>query len=529
MPTGAPTAAPTDTPTVAPTDTPTLGGVSAFNCAGTSGLPVQVYSTSNSANSYRVKTLDISTGTYTLVYNVPVSWDNSRLNSAGINPADGKVYATVLGTDNGMYLVRFDADILEFVAEISNLSTGSFNAGAFTTTGDYYVHNSMRFWKFSNLDLLPGYSSHSRTWTAGVDDFSAMAPVVTSTVSIGADFVIWYTADIADASGEHPYAMGIHGGKARLVNLDTGEGWELLSPSGTGFEGVWGSAWLYGGSLYFANNNGATGLIVVVTATINLSDLTVEWAKVSDSAATNHNDGMNCMGAPDPFPIPDTADLRPFNCSGFGGLPVQVYSKDAGQTYDVSTLNIESGEYSLLYKFPLDAGTFSQLDSAAINPVDGIPYATVRDVIDGIPNAMYLIRFDQNRVEWLAQLPGPDYNAGAFTLLTGEYWITGEHRKMMRLEHLNQLTGYATAAEATAGRDWSGREGAFTPSTALGNDFVVVRGSFDGSGSHQYSISAEDGFVILHKLDAIGTSWLLTPNAAFDGEWGSAWLYQGKT
>jgi hypothetical protein len=202
---------------------------------------------------------------------------------------------------------------------------------------------------------------------------------------------------------------------------------------------------------------------------------------------------------------------------------------------------------------------------------------------------MFLIRFDQNSVEWIAQLPGTHYNAGAFTPL-GEYWITGSSRKMMRFEHLHQLTGYATAAEATAGRDWSGHEYASRPSTPLGNDFVVVEGSFDGctddppgwsaagencadyqtenyctstgaygtgwrasyglfsdwqdaSGKdasqaccacgggtsvHQYSISAEDGFVILHKLDAIGTSWLLTPNAAFDGAWGSAWMYAGR-
>jgi hypothetical protein len=275
---------------------------------------------------------------------------------------------TVVSSKDG-YLIRFDANTVEFVAKFSYAGITSFNAGAFTATGDYYLHNANRFWKFSDLHLLPGYSSYSRhadfDWRVGVDDFSAVAPAVVSTVAVGADFVVWDTADITDASGVHTYAMGIHDGTARLVNLDTAVGWELLPLSGTGFAGGWGSAWLYDGSLYFANNDGTTGLILVVVATIDLSDLTVEWVKVSDSAATTYNDGMNCMAAPDPFPIPDTTDLSPFDCSGEGSvaLPVQVYSEDAGNTYDVSTLDFTSGAYTLLYKFPLDAGTFSQLNT----------------------------------------------------------------------------------------------------------------------------------------------------------------------
>jgi hypothetical protein len=230
---------------------------------------------------------------------------------------------------------------------------------------------------------------------------------------------------------------------------------------------------------------------------------------------------MNCMGAPDPFPIPDTTELSPFNCSGFRALPVQVYYPTDGDTYVVSALDLESGEYTLLYKFPLDAGTFSQLNSVAINPIDGLPYATIN--FEGV---LYLIRFDENSVEWIAQLPSTSYlNAATFTL-TGEYWVTGGSRRMWRYEHLNQVTGYATAAEA---RDWSGHEEAFRPDTAFGNDFVVIEGSFDGTSVHQYSISVRNGFVLLHKFDAVGTSWQLTPNAAFDGGWGSAWLYEGKT
>jgi hypothetical protein len=87
-----------------------------------------------------------------------------------------------------------------------------------------------------------------------------------------------------------------------------------------------------------------------------------------------------------------------------------------------------------------------------IHQVDGLPYATVRDVAQDV---LYLIRFDQNNVEWIAQLPLTPYlNAAAFTPLTGEFWVGGS-RKMWRFEHLNQLTGYATALEATASRDWS--------------------------------------------------------------------------
>jgi hypothetical protein len=75
--------------------------------------------------------------------------------------------------------------------------------------------------------------------------------------------------------------------------------------------------------------------------------------------------------------------------------------------------------------------------------------------------------------------------------------------------------------------DFNYQEWAFRGIEPFGNDFVVIEGSFDGTGDHQYGISARKGRVVLHKLDSIGTSWLLTPNDAFDGAWGSAWLYAG--
>jgi hypothetical protein len=179
----------------------------------------------------------------------------------------------------------------------------------------------------------------------------------------------------------------------------------------------------------------------------------------------------------------------------------------------------------VLYKFPLDAGTFGRLNSCGINPIDGVPYATAQDTSSGL---LYIIRFDRNTVEWMAQLPAARLSSGAFTS-TGDYWVAGGHRKMWKYENLHSLTGYATAAEASVGRDWSAADEMFQSSTKIGTDFVIIEGSFNSTSIHNYIVSARDDFVMLHRLDEEGPGWRLTPNsAAFAGSWGSAWLYDGE-
>ena len=192
------------------------------------------------------------------------------------------------GSEEGIYLIRFDETEVEFLAklyQIESTNTESFNAGAMAADGTFYIHNSMRLWSMESVDELTGYSTYS---DASIPDWSAMGPTVTSTVSLGADFVVLDTDEFEGGSTQR-YAVSAHGGYVRVINLDTGEGWLLEAST---MAGTWGSAWLYDGKVYMASNDGTTG---VYRVDVDLVAESVETTYVALSAYTSLNDGMNCL------------------------------------------------------------------------------------------------------------------------------------------------------------------------------------------------------------------------------------------
>jgi len=232
---------------------------------------------------------------------VPVPWTPSYLNSAGISPMDGKVYATVRTHEDSIYLIRFDETKVEFLAKLyDGLEFDrfpSFNAGAMATDGTFYIHNQARSWSMENADELTGYASYDNT---SIPDWSATEPTVTSTVSLGADFVVLDT-DKFEGGITQRYAIGAGNGYIGVINLDTGVGWELEAST---MSGTWGSAWLYDGNVYVASNTGTLG---VYRVQVDLIANSVKTTHVANSAMTGHNDGMNCLDVDDPFDPPTFA------------------------------------------------------------------------------------------------------------------------------------------------------------------------------------------------------------------------------
>ena len=56
--------------------------------------------------------------------------------------------------------------------------------------------------------------------------------------------------------------------------------------------GTWGSVWLSDGKVYMASNGGTIGVYLV---DVDLVAKSAETTPVALSAATNLNDGMNCL------------------------------------------------------------------------------------------------------------------------------------------------------------------------------------------------------------------------------------------
>ena len=53
-----------------------------------------------------------------------------------------------------------------------------------------------------------------------------------------------------------------------------------------------------------------------------------------------------------PTKVPTVSQVSALDCATSSGLPIQVYVKTFPD-YDISTLDLSTGEYTLLYQFPL--------------------------------------------------------------------------------------------------------------------------------------------------------------------------------
>merc|ERR1712013_429580 len=146
-----------------------------------------------------------------------------------------------------------------------------------------------------------------------------------------------------------------------------------------------------------------------------------------------------------------TPGVNPWNCSAYP-QPIQILTDPAtGAFTNVSTLNVLTGEYNLLFQIPTSATSppmQKKFNSAAINPVDGISYATVQ-----IGNVSYIIRFDdQISIAFVAKLPprgdfsgdhsedGDGFYQGAFDW-AGTYYF-GAHKILIAVKDIALLTGF---------------------------------------------------------------------------------------
>lgn len=264
---------------------------------------------------YEVAELDIPTGDYKRLYTIPLSRTTppmkEQLNSAGINPLDGRAYATTK-VDTDYYLIRHDKNGLEFVALLPKPTKFfkkaiGYNTATFSMSGTYYLVTKGTVQHMIVIQGLADIKGRASQNDPQLIDFTNSL----TSFSLGATKWI---ADMAavpmdlDGSGEVvDYAFMLDENANLFLVKCSGDPFTKWKLKATG-DGLiparkdgFGAAWSYQERVFFASNVGR-GVYEVDMSSIDLTAETVTMLYVGKSKATTKNDGMNCVDTKPPYP-----------------------------------------------------------------------------------------------------------------------------------------------------------------------------------------------------------------------------------
>jgi hypothetical protein len=348
---------------VAPAPPPFVSSstVEEFDC--TSPAPVQIYNKAGSDIDYHVADLDIETGEYTDRYTIPFKLlypeedlgpgGDPELNSVGVNPLDGRAYATVAiydataptlngGVSRSFYVVRFDKNKFEYLAKLPSPKKYGDNIGYNTATfstaaaGRYYMVTKGKQQSLIVIDNLHKFTGYDKPQQVKPEQVYEDASDLPGKRIAGPNGKTEWIADMActeadfDGKGESEYCFMLS--KSDKWGGPPAEAFSRMyllkmKPDKTGDEAArvwilkvvgngigkdmaskgWGAAWRFKGRVFFASNRGK-GVYEVDQKSIDVSDGTyvkdmdVTLKYVGKSTATTRNDGLNCLDADSPWP-----------------------------------------------------------------------------------------------------------------------------------------------------------------------------------------------------------------------------------
>lgn len=157
--------------------------------------------------------------------------------------------------------------------------------------------------------------------------------------------IVSYTGDMEHQGFDNEYVIGMQNAYVYVFQyLPTA--WsqiKILTASGAAMSGQFGAAWNFQNSLYFAANNGNSGVIQPDMLTVDLAATTVTAKKVGSSTQTYSNDGANCMNVHIPFgtcgdqngnALPNPNPITDAQCSAGGGT---WYYRDSNAKAEIRT------------------------------------------------------------------------------------------------------------------------------------------------------------------------------------------------
>ncbi|HIE67101.1 MAG TPA: LysM peptidoglycan-binding domain-containing protein, partial [Acidimicrobiia bacterium] len=169
---------------------------------------------------------------------------------------------------------------------------------------------------------------------------------------------------------------------------------------------------------------------------VALEDATwrIEWEASGVDVAT-----LTETGNTGSLPTDCVDPVGPFECTAYRA-PIQVLLTASGMGYDVSALDVASGSYQVAYTIPFTSTDplYEELNGVGLNPVDGAAYGVMSVYEDGAGSS-YLIRFDAERIEYLALMPAMSNSATVDSEGSFLWMVDGS---LYRADDIAGLVGY---------------------------------------------------------------------------------------
>lgn len=364
---------------------------------------------------YEIKELNISTGNYTVKFEV--DWDAvpgnfSNIGGCGINPLDSILYCAMFA--GGSYIVRLDKvdGTVEFVARLPWFKP--YNSGDFAPDGTFFVGTYYaEYLAVKNLHKQKGCPAKDKN-CKDIMDLRSEKRKKPKGFRTSADCIA-VTADL-QGNGVQTYLMVMMAKTLYIARYDNEtdsfpESWKMgITPHRGDY--IYGAGWNFQNQIFFAVNNGK-GVYQIplenwtkdtLNESVNNSDFRLKLTKVGKSEPAKSNDGLSCITDPNPW----VTQMQSFDCKEYPG-PLQAVVNGSG--YDLTTVDFDTGDTEVIYRIPMSRTTpaFRMMNAFSICPIDSIVYAAVQlDSYDGLewptPPPFYVVRVDQDRVEFVAKV-----------------------------------------------------------------------------------------------------------------------------
>jgi len=229
--------------------------------------------------------------------------------------------------------------------------------------------------------------------------------------------------------------------------------------------------------------------------------------------------------------------IPPFDCQAHPGPLQLLWNESYG--YTVEKFVPASGTYSPIYTIPYSHSSpaYKFMNSVGINPLDSIPYGCL--LLGDRPSDLYIVRFNDEKFEYLVKIPGAhDPIAGTFTS-TGQYfWIDAPEDQykdpiLYSTSDLNTMVGYANPSQAPT---WSNYQGFKLTDFRQIADIVPLKYDIDGDGkTNEYimGMNREMEAAVIEWGGADSKVWKFSTDDVLDRKkhlwnFGAAWNFENR-
>jgi len=254
-----------------------------------------------------IQRLNVSTGKYELVFEIPKSRTKPEfysINSCAINPEDDILYCT-MQMDVGSFLVAIDKNEVAFVAKMPQWQY----AGIFDKKGNYYC-NGEKSW--SVLSGVTGMAKKSSLYSLRGEKFEEH---FVEAKSLGADMAE-FDQDLEGKGSNQAWIISMVNEDITLIRVDPKPyTTHKLKAKGIPAGKSWASVWSFKSSIFFGAEDGS-GVYQLDLPSMAIESKTATFIKAGESAKLEWNDGFGCPKAsggiiptlpPNPKPNPFTA------------------------------------------------------------------------------------------------------------------------------------------------------------------------------------------------------------------------------